>query len=117
MYYTEMDGHSYPAIQHIHQLDGSKVVTWSRSITSANLLEVEAGTNGYQGGDAGHGCRTYLRFQDEGGTDMKCRTLTDRYGNDEGFELILGGDCELQTTIEALKWMISVLETQSETGR
>ena len=115
MYYTDMDGHSYPATQHVRELDGHKVITWSRDVTNANILEVEVGTNGYQGGDSGHGCRTYLRFEDEGGTVMQCRTLKDQFGYDSGFELILGGDCELETTIEALKWMVSVLETQSET--
>lgn len=115
MYYTEMDGHSYPAKKHIRQQNGMNVTTWSRDIISANLLEVEAGTNGYHGGDSGHGSRTYLRITDQGSTDMRCKVKNDYGDHTESVELEFGGDCELQTIIEALKWMLSVLETQSET--
>jgi hypothetical protein len=64
MYYTESDGNSYPAKKRIRAIDRSKVTTWSREIVNCNILEVEAGTNGYQGGDSGHGSRTYLRLKD-----------------------------------------------------
>ena len=102
MYYTESDGNSYPAKKRIRAIDRSKVTTWSREIVNCNILEVEAGTNGYQGGDSGHGSRTYLRLKDLGSTDIRC------------IEIILGGDAELETMKEALRWMLSVLETQSE---
>ena len=36
---------------------GTEITTYTRDVVSANLLEVEAGTNGFQGGDAGHGSR------------------------------------------------------------
>lgn len=39
--------------------DGTEITTYSRDIVSANILEVEAGTTGYKGGDSGHGGRTY----------------------------------------------------------
>ena len=39
--------------------DGTRITTYSREITSANVLEAEAGTTGYMGGDTGHGGRTY----------------------------------------------------------
>ena len=112
MYYTDLDGHSYPAQKHIRQLKGEEVVTWSRSIVSANILEAEAGTNGYHGGDSGHGARTYLRLADLGSSAMWCRAQ-----DYDGVEILLGGDTELATVIEALKWMVSVLEAQSEVGR
>ena len=38
--------------------DGTEITTYSRDILSANILEVEAGTTGYKGGDSGHGGRT-----------------------------------------------------------
>ena len=41
--------------------DGTEITTYSRDILSANILEVEAGTTGYKGGDSGHGGRTYCR--------------------------------------------------------
>lgn len=93
-------------------VNGKEVPTFIREITSCNLLEVEAGTNGYQGGDTGHGSRTYFRIQDLGGTDIQARVLG-RYG-DEGIEVSLGGDCELETVITALKFITKVLEDQSK---
>lgn len=92
--------------------DGTEIATFSREVTSANVLEVEAGTTGYMGGDSGHGGRTYLRIADAGGTDMQVHHLG-RYA-DEGFELVLGGDCELTTVIEALKFAARALEEQAE---
>ena len=96
MYYTESDGNSYPAKKRIRAID-----------------RVEAGTNGYQGGDSGHGSRTYLRLKDLGSTDIRCNVAADQFGCDS-IEIILGGDAELETMKEALRWMLSVLETQSE---
>lgn len=92
----------------IRRIGGIEVPTYKREIVSANVLEVEAGTNGYQGGDTGHGSRTYFRIENEGGTDIQVRPLG-RYG-DEGFEVTLGGDCELDTIITALKFITKVLE-------
>ena len=93
--------------------DGTELTTYTRDVVSANILEVEAGTTGFMGGDTGHGGRTYFRIQDEGGTDMKINTYVDRYGC-RGFEVFLGGDCELETTIRALKFITKVLEEESQ---
>ena len=86
---------------------GSSITTYSREVVSANILEVEAGTNGYFGGDAGHGSRTYFRIENAGGTCM------DVYPTKDGFELFMGGDCELSTIIDALKFVVLVLEDQA----
>ena len=90
------------------RIGGIDVPTYKREIVSANILEVEAGTNGYQGGDTGHGSRTYFRVENQVGTDIQVHSLG-RYG-DEGFEVSLGGDCELETIIMALKFITKVLE-------
>lgn len=92
--------------------DGTEITTYSREITSANILEIEAGTTGYMGGDSGHGGRTYFRIEDTGGTDIQVHPIG-RYA-DEGFEVILGGDCELETIIQALKFIVQVLEEESQ---
>ena len=92
--------------------DGTKITTYTREVISANLLEVEAGTTGYMGGDSGHGGRTYFRIEDEGSTDIQVHPLG-RYG-DEGFEVTLGGDCELETVICALKFITKVLEDEAK---
>ena len=93
--------------------DGTELTTYTRDVVSANILEVEAGTTGFMGGDTGHGGRTYFRIQDEGSTDRKINTYVDRYGC-RGVEVFLGGDCELETTIRALKFIIKVLEEESQ---
>ena len=38
--------------------DGTEITTYTRDVVSANILEVEAGTTGFMGGDTGHGGRT-----------------------------------------------------------
>ena len=108
MYYTESDGNSYPAKKRIRNIDRSKVTTWSREIINCNILEVEAGTNGYQGGDSGHGSRTYLRIKDLASTDIRCNVEEDQFGCN-AVEIILGGDAELETMKEALRWMLVLL--------
>ncbi|HFH7652909.1 TPA: hypothetical protein ACGMXO_002083 [Streptococcus agalactiae] len=93
--------------------DGTEITTYTRDVVSANILQVEAGTTGYKGGDTGHGGRTYFRIKDEGGTDIDIKPFMDRFGS-EGFEVTLGGDCELETMIRALKFITKVLEEESE---
>ena len=98
----------YAITEKKRNIDGTTITTYSRDICSANILEVEAGTNGYQGGDTGHGSRTYFRIKNVGGTDIEAR-LIGPYGTD-GIEVFLGGDCELETIIRALKFITKVLE-------
>ena len=93
--------------------DGTEITTYTREILSANVLEVEAGTTGFMGGDTGHGGRTYFRISDEASTDIHVRPFMDRFGCN-GFEVTLGGDCELETMIRALKFITKVLEEESE---
>ncbi len=91
--------------------NGAVIRTFSREIVSANILEVEAGTTGYMGGDGGHGGRSYFSIRDIGGTAIKVEPLgTD---GDEGFEVFLAGDCELETMITALKFITKVLEDEA----
>lgn len=92
--------------------DGTEIDTFLREITDACVMEVEAGTTGYMGGDTGHGGRTYIRIQDTGGSDIKVKPLSEDYW-DEGFELVLGGDAELRSIIKALKFVTKVLEDQA----
>ena len=93
--------------------DGTEITTYSRDVVSANILEVEAGTTGYRGGDTGHGGRTYFKIKDAASTDMDINVLHDRDGC-TGFEVTLGGDCELETMIRALKFITKVLEEESQ---
>ena len=92
---------------------GIKFPVYKREICSANQIEVVAGTNGYHGGDSGHGSRTFIQIRDLGGTDITVNKLTNEHG-DEGVCLDLGGDAELQTIIEGLEFIVNVLKTQSK---
>ena len=93
-------------------IEGHAVDLFKREVYSANVLEVTAGTNGLQGGDSGHGSRTFFRIRDLGGTDIQTKVLKDEYGNEVGFQVVLGGDCELDTFIKCLKFAVKVLEDQ-----
>lgn len=73
------------------------------------MLEVEVGTTGSRGGDTGHGGRTYLRFKNNGGSDMRVQSSPDEV------TLIFGGDLELQNLISGLQFAADVLK-ESETG-
>ena len=44
----------YEVREHTRKIDGMEIPTFTREIISANVLSVEAGTNGFQGGDSGH---------------------------------------------------------------
>lgn len=55
--------------------DGTEITTYARDVVSCNILEVEAGTSGFKGGDSGHGGRTYFRIKDEGSTDMEIQSI------------------------------------------
>ena len=93
--------------------DGTEITTYTRDVVSANILQVEAGTTGYKGGDTGHGGRTYFRISDEASKDIHVTPFMYRFGCN-GFEVTLGGDCELETMIRALKFITKVLEEESE---
>lgn len=90
--------------------------TYRKEIINANILEAVAGTTGYQGGDSGYGCRTYIRIADLGSTDMEVKVLD----KGKGFEIDLGGDAELATIIEAFEYVAGILKREagdkSETG-
>jgi hypothetical protein len=81
------------------RIGGTEIPTYTREIVSANVLEAEAGTNGYQGGDTGHGSRTYFRISDEGGTDIRVRPLG---AAETRLRSHARRRCELETIITAL---------------
>lgn len=90
-------------------VNGVKIETFIEEITSANILEIEVGTNGLQGGDTGHGSRTYFRLKDLSSTDMSANVVTDKYGSTEVI-IELGGDSELETFIQSLEFAVSKLK-------
>jgi hypothetical protein len=105
----------YEVLSRERNVGGKIIPTWQREIVNCNILEVEVGTNGYHGGDSGHGCRTYLRISDLASTDIEVTPLFDRCGSG-GVEITLGGDTELETFIEALEFAAMVLKKESNRG-
>ena len=65
----------YAITEKERNIEDTIITTFSRDIYSANVLEIEAGTNGYKGGDTGHGSRTYFRIENAGGTDIEERLI------------------------------------------
>lgn len=97
-------------------IDGIKVETYKTEFASCNIIEVEVGTTGYEGGDTSHGGRTYMRIRNCSSTDMRCRVQANgkQYEFDGAceageVELIFGGDCEMETFYEALQFAAKVI--------
>lgn len=80
-----------------------------KEFVSANIFGAKVATNGYKGGDSGHGSRTYFSLSWDEATDIDVRV------SDNKVEIMLGGDCELETFIDALKWSGNSLSMMSET--
>lgn len=99
----------------IVDVNGVKVPTCIREFSSANIIEVEVGTTGLCGGDTGHGGRTYLRIKDLSSTDMSCRLSGNSCGDTGQIEIMFGGDCELETFVEALEFVAETLRDQINT--
>ena len=90
-------------------INGREIETRKDYCGDICTLEVEVGTNGYQGGDTGHGSRTYLRIQNDDCADIEgCEADKGR-----GFEVTLGGDGELTAFIDALEFAINTLKEQA----
>ncbi len=96
--------------RNIRSVDGIKINTLRKDIEGANILTVEAGTNGYKGGDSGHGSRTFIKIEDASSTDIRIKVNE----TEDGVSLIFGGDSELRTVIESLHFITDTLEKYAE---
>ena len=101
----------YAIEENKRMIHGKRVTTFRRDIINCNLLSVEAGTNGFHGGDTGHGSRTYICIRNDGNTDIHVSTIG--ACGDNGVEILLAGDTELETMICALKFITKILEDQA----
>ena len=113
-------------------IDGIHIETEKSECISANIIGVEAGTTGYCGGDSGHGGRTYFRLSDLASTEMRL-SFTSQHSYNNGvveidgkqyqvgsiscsnleasdIQIVFGGDCELDTFIEALEFTLNTLK-------
>lgn len=81
----------------------------TKTIEDACVLTVGVGTNCPMGGDSGHGGRTVFRLTNEGGTAMSLSVNGLPHEHIEQFELVLGGDAEYVTLMEALEFALCQL--------
>ena len=99
-------------------IDGIEVNTFKTDFTSCNIIDVEVGTTGHQGGDTGHGGRTFFSIDDCASTDMRCRLWNNgkmyEFDNVGRIDLMFGGDSELDTLYEALKFGVEVLGRETD---
>ena len=83
--------------------------------TKTPFTKVTCGTNGYKGGDWGHGSRTYVKV--EGGvlSDYEVRKIDEgEDGASSGFEIAVGGDWELDSMIETFEAIASNLKNMKK---
>ena len=106
----------------IREVDGREVPVAAKAIEDICCLTVEVGTNGYQGGDSGHGSRTVLSFTNDVSCDLRALVTRDRESDQprehltswgdsvDKIEIVLGGDQELTNFLEALRFAVKSLE-------
>lgn len=77
-------------------------------LTGACITKFVVETNGYQGGDAGHGSYLNLFIADEGGTCMEVTTIPERLGQDT-IKLSFKGDFELEHAMQGFEFVAKAL--------
>jgi hypothetical protein len=98
-------------------VDGKSIETTTREFDTFTRVGVEVGTNGLQGGDSGHGSRTYIRlFDTGGGYKLDFRIKKGKYDNDD-LIITAGGDDELQTLAEIFRFIADNLEVKIKEGK
>ena len=94
-------------------INGERVDTFIRGIIGeSTVMEVEAGTNGYHGGDRENGSRTYLRLTALNKVDFFARLKNNDAGQPVGVELCFCGDDGLSNVLKALDFAKQVLTDQ-----
>lgn len=83
-----------------------------KDIESANVLRVEADTNGFCGGDSGHGGFTYIAIENIAASDIRFDVF-EKECEHQRLEIRLGGDCELMTIIDGLTIIVDHLKALS----
>lgn len=92
----------------------SRIPVSSKTFQNANILSITVGTNCPNGGDSGHGGRTLFRLTNDASTDMSARVNGGQLQSVESVEIVLGGDTECETFIQALEYATSVLRAQTQ---
>ena len=94
----------------------SKIPALSCEITDCCILKVTAGTNGFCGGDSGHGGECFLELYNAAAADMSVSIDGKEFAETNQVVISFGGDAELQTFIEALEAGAQILRAFSESN-
>lgn len=91
----------------VRTIDSVRITTEETEISSLfNSLSVEAGTNGYKGGNAEKGSRTFIKIKNINNTNISVSRDT----NGDGVAIKVSGDCELDTLIDAIDFISTTLK-------
>lgn len=82
-------------------------------ITDACVMKATAATNGFKGGDSGHGSRTVVILENEGSVDWSVIVDGVKHADPRKITISLGGDAELRSMIKALRFAANTLTKQS----
>lgn len=104
------DSEEYPLVF----TDDVELMVKKREIPDDVCSTTTVGTNGYHGGDSGHGGRTYFCLEHESGNFSVRIDKNNTFDfNFHTLEICAGGDAELSTLINAFKWAAKRLEEQA----
>jgi hypothetical protein len=87
------------------------------TFASLNIITVHAGTNCPAGGDSGHGGRTIFGITNDASSDLRVGVNGESPSEVNSVEIVLGGDTECETFIQALEHALNVLKAQVTANR
>lgn len=94
------------------EVNGIIFNSYEREIKDECSFLVEVGTNGYKGGNAKKGSRTFLSIKALNGASVASMIIPKRNGCNGGFVLALSGDAELYGLLNSLKFAVKVLDDE-----
>lgn len=88
------------------------IPTLTNEFGDFNTIEVTCGTNGYGGGDWGHGGRLFVNITNMAGTAWDVKVNGTKHADPYYLEIVAGGDSELDAFADAFLWMGEYLKSQ-----
>ena len=89
-----------------------KVKVFEKRFTGLCILKVVVGSNTPMDGDAGHGGRTILVLENEGGCAWDVEVDGKKIENPKRITIVMHGDDEAERLVEALEFVVKVLRMQ-----
>lgn len=102
----------YSVDKHKIKLSGEEITTFSRTIADACTYEVEAGTNGFKGGNTKAGSRTFVEIRASSNSDLIAISNAGQDDKRKVVTFFASGDAELYGLLNSFKFVVKVLEDQ-----